>query len=394
MTPGARVATAIDLLDRIFAGAAAEQVLTSWARGSRFAGSKDRAALRDHVYDALRQLRVAQALGGGTGGRAVMLGLLRVQGIDPATLFHGQGYAPAPLTKAEIAGGRVPDANDAMNLPDWLCDRFRAGLGDAALEMAQALSHRAPVFVRVNLLKTQRDAAILALAAEGIVAQPHPASTTALELTENARRIGSSRAYHDGLVELQDAASQAVVDALPLQPGQSVLDYCAGGGGKALAMAARLGGPGVVAQDADPGRMRDLPLRAERAGAQIAVRAHATSGEIYDLVLCDAPCSGSGAWRRAPEGKWRLMPERLADLAATQSGILDAAASQVSRNGVLAYATCSVLREENADQMQGFVQRNPDWRCSGERFFLPQNGADGFYLCQFRRLGDSLSARV
>jgi 16S rRNA (cytosine967-C5)-methyltransferase len=383
MTPAARVQAAIDLLDAIAAGKPAEQVLTNWGRTSRYAGSKDRAAVRDHVFDALRCSRSAAALGGGESGRARMLGLLRLQGQDVDAVFAGAGHGPAPLSDAERSAGRSPEAAEAWDLPDWLAARFRASLGDRAEESALALRTRADVFLRVNTLKVSVDAARQQLSAEGILTEPHPLSPSALRVTEGARAIARSESFLSGLVELQDVASQAVVDALPLSPGQRVLDYCAGGGGKALAMAARLGGGDVHAHDAVPHRMADLPARADRAGARICPVA--VPEGVFDLVLCDVPCSGSGAWRRAPDGKWRLTRERLAELVVTQAGILDRAAPLVANGGWLAYATCSVLAEENGDQIAAYCTRSAEWRVDRTRQFLPRDGGDGFFVAVLAR---------
>ncbi len=383
MTPAARVQAAISVLDRIAGGMAAEQALTNWARASRFAGSKDRAAVRDHVFDVLRTRRSAAALGGGGDGRALMLGALRAAGTDPDTLFTGEGHAPPPLTAQERAAGRDPDAREAWDLPDWLIERFRAGLGDAAPDCARALRHRAPVFLRVNLHKATVPQAVAQLQDEGIAATPHPLSPTALLVTEGARGITRSDSFARGWVDLQDAASQAVVDHLQLQPGWSVLDYCAGGGGKALAMAAHLDGQ-VWAHDADPRRMSDLPARAARAGAEVTVLP--VPRGRFDLVLCDVPCSGSGAWRRAPEGKWRLDRDALARLLDVQQDILHRAAALVAPGGWLAYATCSVLGEENDGAIARFTAAHPDWQCTDRRQFLPSDGGDGFFVARLARI--------
>lgn len=377
MTPAARVQAAAEILDRIAAGTPAEQALLGWSRASRFAGSKDRAAVRDHVFDALRRWRSAAASGGGESGRARMIGLLRQQGIDPDTLFTGEGHAPAPLDATERAAGRVPEGPEALDLPDWLWSDWHASLGEAAAQAAEDLRHRAPVFLRINTLKATPDQAIAALSSEGIATRPAPLADTALEVVEGARKVARSTPFTDGLVELQDAASQAVVAALPLVPGQRVLDYCAGGGGKALAMAARFSGP-VEAHDANPGRMSDLPARASRAGASIEIT-QAPRGP-YDLVLCDVPCSGSGSWRRAPEGKWRLTAEGLADLTCLQGEILETVAPLVVSGGTLAYATCSMLKAENRDRVAAFLADHPGWTLAQERQFLPSDGGDGFYV--------------
>ena len=379
MTPGARVAAAIEILDMIGDGQAAEQVLTRWGRNNRFAGSKDRAAIRDYVFDVLRIRRSAAWLGRAATGRGLMIGLLRSHGIDPASLFTGEGHAPASLQDYEMAlpEGDVP-IEDSWNLPDWLVERFAEGLGDAAQEAAIALQGRAPVTLRVNISKTNASAAILMLKEAGIEGVENPLAPHALTVVNGARKIRNAAAYLEGFVELQDASSLAVVDAVPRYV--RVLDYCAGGGGKALAIAAR-GASAVFVHDIDPGRMRDLPLRAARADAEITQLGGgdlARSGP-YDVVLVDAPCSGSGSWRRAPEAKWRLRPEDLAETVALQDRILDEASTLVAKGGTLAYATCSILPEENRARVDAFVQRHPEWTCRWDRSFAVTEWGDGFY---------------
>ena len=379
MTPAARVAAAAGILDEILSGTPAEKALSGWARRSRFAGSKDRAALRDLVFDALRRRRSYAARGGADSGRGLMLGRLRAAGEDPDAVFTGEGHAPAPLSDAERAGGAPPEGAAARDLPDWLWDRFQASLGPEADGAARALRDRAPVHLRANLLGTDRAGAAAALAAEGIATRPVETAGTALEVTDGARRIARSRAYQDGLVELQDAASQAVVERLAPRQGARVLDYCAGGGGKTLALAALARAP-VWAHDAHPRRMRDLPARAARAGAEVHVLEDPGPAAPFDLVLCDAPCSGSGSWRRDPEGKWRLDPEGLAGLEALQARILDAASGLVAPGGRLGYATCSLLDGENRAQVEAFVARHPGWTVADCHLWLPGSGGDGFFM--------------
>lgn len=378
MTPGARVQAAIEILDAIVAGAPAERALTRWARASRFAGSKDRAAVRDHVFEALRCWRSHAALGGGTDGRARMIGQMRAQQVALDPVFSGQGHAPAVLTEAERLAARAPDDAEARDFPDWLWPALVEGRGvDGAHAEALALRQRAPVDLRVNLLRATREEASARLAADGIEAIPHALAPTALRVVHGARRVAQSASYRDGLVELQDAASQAVVAQIPLKPGMRVLDYCAGGGGKALAMAAQLRGP-VVAHDALPQRLRDLPRRAARAGARIEI-SDAPHGP-FDVVLCDVPCSGSGAWRRAPEGKWRLTPATLDETLELQREILATAQGLVGAGGVLVYATCSLLHCENGDQTERFCALHPSFRCDAERAFCLGDGGDGLYV--------------
>lgn len=381
MTPGARLAAAIEVLDAMASGASAEGALTKWGRSHRFAGSGDRAAIGDHVYDVLRRRRSCAALGGASTGRGLILGLLRGRGLDPAEAFTGVGHAPPPPAPDE--DGASPDSLRpamACDVPDWLFDRFMEDLGARAIPMMQVLRHRAPVFLRTDLRHGDRAAAIASLAADGILAIPHPDVETALEVTGNERKIRTSSGYLSGAVDLQDASSQAAVLALPLCPGQRVLDYCAGGGGKALAIAAAADVQ-VIAHDAHPARMTDLPFRAARAGLDIALTAtDQLRPATFDLVVVDAPCSGSGTWRRDAAGKWRLTPALLAETLALQARILDAARAFVRPGGTLAYMTCSILSAENQDQAAAFCARHSGWRLTGRMQRWPDAGGDGFHL--------------
>lgn len=381
MTPAARVQAAIDILDQWLAGQPVEKALTNWGRANRYAGSGDRAAVRDLVFDAVRCKRSFAAHGGAMTGRGLMLGRARALGVDP--LFTGGPHGPAPLGEE---GGDRPEGLAALDCPDWLAAPLQAALGADFAAVMGALQSRAPLFLRVNLLKATLEQAQARLADEGIVAMPHPLATTALIVTENARKVAGSKAFAEGLVELQDAASQAVVQALPLCKGMKVLDYCAGGGGKTLAMAALHDGS-IIAHDAHASRLSDLPDRAKRAGARVQLTdgAKLSSMAPFDLILTDVPCSGSGAWRRQPEAKWALTVEKLAGLTALQAEILDKVAPMVAPGGVLAYATCSLLQTENQDQAQAFLRRWPDYAAERTLRLTPLDGGDGFFLALFRR---------
>ncbi|MFN3663857.1 RsmB/NOP family class I SAM-dependent RNA methyltransferase [Yoonia sp.] len=383
MTPGARVAAAIIVLDQIRDGAFAEQALTAWARGSRYAGAKDRAAVRDHVYDALR---AKHSLGDGDG-RALMARLLQRDGVDLDNIFNGIGHAPDVLSEEEIAAFSMPldlSAPASCDIPDWLWPAWQASLGADAVAAAQAQQTRADVFLRINQRKGSVDDAMAMLAQDGIATAPHAHVATCLRVRDNPRRVKSSAAYLTGLVELQDASSQRAVGLVPV--GARLLDYCAGGGGKALAFA-DLTDATVFAHDIAPQRMKDLPDRAQRAGVTIRTL---TSAELpghapFDVVFCDAPCSGSGTWRRTPDAKWRLDVDRLQALIAIQADVIAAAAKLVGTGGVLAYATCSVLRAENDDIIDSFLAQHPGWRVALRDQVLPGPDGDGFYLCILAR---------
>ncbi len=383
MTPGARISAAITVIDAVRGGAPAERALTNWARGARYAGSKDRAAVRDHVFAVLRRWRSCAARGGGDGARALLIGLLRELGIDPDTLFTGEGHAPTVLSDAERAAGRAPDDAEARDLPDWLWPRFEAALDNGAAQAAEMLRHRAPVTLRVNARRMSRSAAQAALAREGIVTRPLDEAKMALHVLEGERKISMSSLYRTGTVELQDASSQAAMEALDLRPGARVLDYCAGGGGKTLALAARLDGE-WFAHDASARRMSDLPARAARAGAEVRLcETQDLQGLApFDAVLCDVPCSGSGTWRRGPQAKWNLTPDDLADLGRMQQDILVRAADLVTPGGRLVYCTCSIFIEENERVIDRFLCESDDWFCATSRRWPISETGDGFFSTQ------------
>lgn len=378
MTPAARAAAAIAILDEIRAGTPAEAALTRWARASRFAGSGDRAALRDLVFDTLRRRRSRAALGGGDEGRALILGALREIGTDLSTIFTGEGHAPAPLSDDEIRAGRPPTPAEALDLPDWIAGQLAADLGADFAPVAQALRERAPVWLRANVARTDQAGAIAALAADGVTAIADPRAPTALRVTDGERRIQSGAAYRGGLVELQDLSPQLACALLDVAAGSTVLDYCAGGGGKALALAAE--GARVTAWDAALQRMRDLPARASRARVRIGMAPAAGPSGRFDLVVADVPCSGSGTWRRTPDARWRLQPADLAALTRTQAAILDQVASHVGPGGRLAYMTCSLLSTENEAQTDAFLKRHPGFSLSFTRRMNPLAESDGFFV--------------
>jgi 16S rRNA (cytosine967-C5)-methyltransferase len=379
MTPAARISAAIEVLDQVLAGQPAEQALLRWSRSSRFAGSGDRAAVRDLVFEALRCRDSHAALGGALTGRGLMIGGLRAAGQDPAQVFTGEGHAPAALRPEEQPGS----ADDILDIPPWIRPLWDASLGPDAEAVAREMRHRAPVWLRVNPIKADVAGAIQALADDGIAAEPDPRGPTALRVTANERRLSQSRAYAEGLVELQDLSPQLACAALPVAPGGRVLDYCAGGGGKILAVAGRTPGLILSAHDADPARMRDLPQRAERAGVRIQLTAHPKGR--FDLVIADVPCSGSGTWRRTPDSKWRLTQGALDDLVALQARILREVAPLVKPGGHLAYMTCSLLDPENGGQVDRFLAENPAFHQVSRHRWTPLDASDGFFLSLMAR---------
>ncbi|MHA1529094.1 MAG: RsmB/NOP family class I SAM-dependent RNA methyltransferase [Alphaproteobacteria bacterium] len=400
MTPGARVQAAIQITDRWASGdEALDRVLTAWGRANRYAGSGDRRAVADLVYGTVRRLRSAAWAAGVASsptGRDLVLGSLTLDGIGGealARLFTGAGHAPAPLTGAETARlGRPLDAAPRpirLDLPEWLSTQLDP-IPDAALEPTR---RRAPLFLRVNLLRGDRETAIAALAADRIVAEPGPLSPTCLKVISGAHTVARASAYRDGLVEIQDAASQAAADYARALPGDTVLDYCAGAGGKTLALAAAMAGQGQLhAHDIAPPRLEQLEERARRAGVRVTLHQPGRTGPLAgrcDLVLVDAPCSGSGAWRRNPDAKWRLTADHLAAYAETQDTILAAAAAAVRPGGRLVYVTCSLLGVENGERAVKFLATQANFRAGRAPLALtPLDGGDGFFAGEFHRSGE------
>ncbi|MEP6064975.1 MAG: RsmB/NOP family class I SAM-dependent RNA methyltransferase [Paracoccaceae bacterium] len=388
MTPAARIHAAIDLIDRIQSGELADRAMASWGRNNRYAGSKDRASIADIVYEVLRKKQSFSVLGGGQTGRALLLGFVRASKQDPETIFGVDRYAPPKLLAEELAAGEQHEFvdGDATDFPDWIWPELVQSHGDKAAEIAGALRSRAPIFVRVNLAKKTRDDAINALANEGIIGQANPLSPSAVEVLEGERKIRNSTLFQTGEVELQDASSQAVADLVPLQTGQRLLDFCAGAGGKVLAVAGRVLGD-FYAHDVDVGRMKDLQPRAIRAGVsvkQVTIE-DLTRSSQFDTVLVDAPCSGSGSWRRDPQGKWLLTEEKLDHVIRLQSEILDQVSAMVPPNGHLVYATCSLFSRENGLQIKGFLDRDETFSLLSEHHFSPLEGGDGFYCAVLRK---------
>jgi 16S rRNA (cytosine967-C5)-methyltransferase len=380
VTPQARAQAAIDILDEVIAaardaGAAADVIIQRYFRARRYAGSKDRRAVRELVYAAIRRSGERPET-----GRAALVGL--AEG-DPglAALFDGSVHGPPPIAANE------PSA-EAAEVPMWLRDKL-GGLG---------LLDRAPLDLRINRLKDGP------IAIEG--ATPTPYAPDGLRLPEGTL-VDTLPEYEAGLVEVQDEGSQLVTLACAAEPGMKVVDLCAGAGGKTLGLAAAMEDRGVIfACDADRNRLSRLAPRAERAGVTIAeVRLLDGGREIMalgdlmgaaDLVVVDAPCSGTGTWRRNPEARWRLTPERLARVVALQSRLLDVAARLVRPGGTLVHIVCSLLDEEGAGQAEAFLARHPGWaaepatlptgtpRGPGLRLTPATDRTDGFFVARLK----------
>ena len=386
MTPSARLSAAIEVLADIEARRRpAADALKDWGLAHRFAGSKDRAAVASLVYDGLRRKSSSAWIMDADTPRAAVLGALReLRGMTAeaiAVLCSGEGHAPARLsddehTRLMHASLEAAPAHVRGDYPEWLAPSFAAAFGEDAAEEGRALAQRAPLDVRVNALKGDRAKATKALA--HLRPEPTPLSPIGLRLplTEDGRgpSLQGEPAYVKGLVEVQDEGSQLAALLSGVHAGEQVLDLCAGGGGKALAFAAMMENKGqVYATDSDGRRLTPIYQRLERAGARnVQVRApRGADGRLADLhgrcdvVVVDAPCTGTGTWRRNPDAKWRVWPGALAQRVKEQDEILKRGLEFLKPKGRLVYVTCSVLREENEDRVADFLVRHPGFEAIG-----------------------------
>jgi 16S rRNA (cytosine967-C5)-methyltransferase len=431
MTPAARLAAAIEIFDIIESERRpAADALKSWGVAHRFAGSGDRAAIAGLVYDALRRRASSAWIMGAESPRAVLLGMLkRERGLDSdavAKLASGAQYAPAALSDderkrldaADMAGAPAYVTGD---YPQWLEPHFTRAFGEASAEEGAALASRAPLDLRVNTLKA--DVAKAADMLSDLKPEAARWSPWALRIRLSADAksppIHAEPAFLKGMIEVQDEGSQLATLFCGAKPGEQVLDLCAGAGGKTLALAAMMENKGqIYSTDDDKRRLAPIHERLKRSGARnVQVRTpKSVGGELddlagrIDLVLIDAPCTGTGAWRRNPDAKWRMRPGALEQRVKEQAEILDRAVPLVKPGGRIAYVTCSVLDEENGAQVRSFLARHAEFSVQppaevaaalGERAFMFTKAArlsgegllmtprttetDGFFVALLRR---------
>ena len=389
MTPGGRLAAAIEILGALeTTPRPAAEALKAWGLAHRFAGSGDRAAIATLVYDALRCRASAGWRMADSSPRGILLGsLAELRALPPeavAAWCSGEGHSPAPLTNGEMQRlaarpAEPPPLPIAANLPDWLEPAFRAAYGERAVAEGGALAARAPLDLRVNTLKATRDKALAALAHLGATATPLSPVGLRIPLSPDGRAVTvtAEPAFLKGLVEIQDEGSQLAALLAGATPGEQVLDLCAGAGGKTLALAALMENKGqLYASDDDLRRLAPIYARLERAGTRnVQVRSPRRGQDVLadlaarcDLVLVDAPCSGTGTWRRNPDAKWRMRPSALAERTRRQDEVLASAAVYVKPGGRLVYVTCSVLVDENEARVAAFL--------AGHEAFVATNPAE------------------
>jgi 16S rRNA (cytosine967-C5)-methyltransferase len=382
MQPGARLQAAIDVLTGIVEhGRPASVALADWGKAHRFAGSADRAWIGNLVYDSLRRKQSLSFSMQSDAPRAIALAALRyiwdLPSEEIALLCSGEGFAPSHFTPEETKCLRARDLSDAPpwvqgDYPEWLHSSFSAAFEENAIGEGQALAERAPVDLRVNTLKATREKVLKAFARHGAMETAYsPVGVRLPARTGGARsaNVEADPAHGRGWFEVQDEGSQIAALLAGADPRMQVADICAGSGGKTLAMAAQMQNTGqIYAYDSDPVRFRPIFERLKRAGARnVQTLPPGQDGSLaalkgrMDLVLIDAPCSGTGVWRRRPDAKWRLTPAQLSARLQTQRELLARAGPLVKPGGALAYVTCSLLTEENSGQMKRFLAETPSF---------------------------------
>lgn len=417
MTPAGQLAAAIDLLGLIESDPRpADAVANHFFRSRRFIGGGDRRAVSTLVWGVLRARRHLgwwlERLNAPQTPRLLLAAQAIFSGQTPYKIgmaFSAGRYGPPPLTPEETAvlekfAGHTlehPHMSEAVRyeVPDWILPKLQAQFGAGLKAEMAAMNEPATLDLRVNLLKGNREQAIAALAREGLTAEPTAYSPWGLRL-KNRQSITTGKAFQDGLVEIQDEGSQLIALALDAKPGMRVADYCAGAGGKTLAIAMGMENKGhIVACDVSVPRLEGAIKRLRRAGVHNAERHLLEPGDKwvkrqehkFDRVLVDAPCTGTGTWRRNPDARARLSETDLAELTAKQAAILDQAQRLVKPGGKLVYATCSVLQDENEDQVESFMARRPEFKplplempealrgSPNLRLSPARNGTDGFF---------------
>jgi len=417
LTPSARLQAVVDILQGLDATAQpADRYVRDFFRARRYAGSKDRAAVAERTFAVLRHRASFAWRMGSEEARALVIASLLAEGLAAdaiADLFDGKGYGAAVLSEAERLAIASPLSGAAPlyvrgEFPEFLEPELTRAFGPALLDEMKAMQARAPIDLRVNTLKASREAVLETLRAEGYDAETTRTSPFGLRIPsgEGSAKLGATSSFLEGTFEFQDEAAQIAALLCGAKPGMRVLDLAAGAGGKSLALAAIMQNMGeIVASDIDSARLEPLIPRARRAGATIVQPRHAIPDGPFDVVLIDSPCSGSGTWRRQPELRWRITPERLKELTALQDTMLEQGAAHVAPGGRLVYATCSLLPAENEDRIAQFLSSHPDfapvpavdaWReavgteppAGMDRFFQAtprRTGTDGFFTAVLQR---------
>lgn len=420
MKPAAQIQAAIELLELIEdTQFPADRLMAQYFRDHRYIGSKDKAAISEWLYIALRRkatlVWLAEQLELAPGPRAtLMVAVAHSENVVVNEMFNGEQYAPSKLSHSEktalatLDSIKLEDAPDwvRLNIPEWLAPKLLRSIGDDFESEMMALQDRAATDIRVNTLKVTRAELVKELESQGFEPTPTPVSSKGLRFSKRVS-LFNQNSFKKGWFEVQDEGSQLLAAVCDVKPGMKVVDFCAGAGGKTLALAAMMENKGVLhACDVHSKRLDNLGKRTKRAGVH-NVQSHLLSSERdkwvkrnvgkMDIVLIDAPCTGTGTWRRSPDAKWNLQEEDLQNLVTLQNEILESASRLLKPGGKLYYATCSMLEDENEQQIELFLSENKNFsagkinnieknddlyqlRNHQLRTFPAKSGMDGFFV--------------
>ena len=373
----------IEILDTYLDEAKINFVLRKWAIKHRFAGSSDRRKIKDIIFDIIRQKKSCEHVGGGFSGRNLLIGYLKLKGTELSSVFDNSKFGPKELTIKEqninVDFSNLSNIYE-LDFPSWLIPILRRSLQSEFNNVVKALRNRSNVQLRVNLKKISRLNAIKKLKKNNIECEINELCSTALNVLSGAQHILTSPCFENGFVELQDAGSQLVSELIEINYNDKVLDMCAGAGGKSLAISCGAEMDATYyAWDINFDRMKDIDARSKRAGVKIEKVIKLSSKSFYNKIIIDAPCSGSGSWRRDPEGKWRLDEDILENYVKTQKELILKGLKLLAPRGQILYITCSILDIENGKLIDDLISSVLSLRLVRSISLVPSSKSDGFY---------------
>ncbi len=399
MRKDAQANAAISILDEFLDGQNLNIIFSNWTKNNRYAGSSDRESIRNMVFDILRVKKtftsVLEKEKQPINGRALVFLYSVFYGLNLNEIFTGQKYGPVKLTDFEKEFSNLSNENINEyfgiidNIPDFLTAQFKRSLGRNYRNAMRLLERRAPISIRVNPLKSDVSSILECLSSEGMKGKKSKTVRYGINITGNPRRLTQIQAFKDGCFEVQDLHSQKTIEDLPVNEHTKVLDYCAGAGGKILSIACSLNGNGkFYIHDIDKRKLKEADLRAKRAGVKFK-RLDIENLQKYccsfDSVIADVPCSGSGAWRRNPQQKWRITPESFNEILIRQTIILNEVKDLIKKNGYIFYITCSVLKIENEEVIYKFLSDNKHFRLLNKKDVTIDNHGDGFFCAVLQK---------
>ena len=390
---------AISILDDFLDGKNLNSILFNWTKNNRYAGSSDRESIRNIVFDILRVKKtftsVLEKEKQPINGRALVFLHSVFYALNLNEIFTGREYGPEKLTIFEKEFSKISKENIngcfgiTDNIPGFLTAEFKRSLGRKFKNAMRLLEKRAPISIRVNPLKSDISSILECLSLEGIEGKKSKIVRYGIDIIGNPRRLTQIQAFKDGCFEVQDLHSQKIIEDLPLDEHTKVLDYCAGAGGKILSIACSLKGNGkFYIHDIDERKLKEADLRAKRAGVKfkrLEVEKLQNYRCSFDYIVADVPCSGSGAWRRNPQQKWRITPESLNEILTRQTVILDEVKDLLKKNGYIFYITCSLLKIENEELIENFLTNNKHFRLLNKKNITIDDSGDGFFCAVLQK---------